>query len=68
MTNIHFLNFSTLELDSGSFVSTVLMDFSKAYDCISHELLTAKLECHGLEEINLKLILNYLSHRKQRTK
>ena len=44
------------------------MDLSKAYDCISHELLIAKLECYGLDEISLKLILNYLSHRKQRTK
>ena len=44
------------------------MDLSKAYDCISHELLIAKLECYGLDEISLKLILNYLSHRMQRTK
>ena len=43
------------------------MDSSKAYDGISHELLIAKLECYGLDEISLKLILNYLSHRKQRT-
>ena len=45
------------------------MDLSKAYDCISHELLIAKLECYGLDEISLKLILNYIkSHRKQRNK
>ena len=44
------------------------MDLSKAYDCISHELLIAKLVCYGLDEISLTLILNYLSHRKQRTK
>ena len=56
------------ELDSGGFVGTSLMDLSKAYDCISHELVIAKLECYGLDEISLKLILNYLSHRKQRTK
>ena len=56
------------ELDSDGFVGTILMDLSKAYDCISHELLIAKLECYGLDEISLKLILNYLSHRKQRTK
>ena len=44
------------------------MDLSKVYDCISHEPLIAKLECYGLNEISLKLILNHLSHRKQRTK
>ena len=44
------------------------MDLLKACDCISHELLVAKLECHGLEELSLKLTLWYLSNRKQRTK
>ena len=56
------------ELDSGSCVATILMDLSKAYDCISNELLIAKFKCYGLYEISLKLILNYLIHRKQRTK
>ena len=28
----------------------------------------AKLRCYGPDKINLKLILNYLSHHKQRTK
>ena len=44
------------------------MNLPKAYDCISHELLVAKLECYGLDELSLKLILDYLSNRKQRTK
>ena len=40
------------------------MDLSKTYDCISHELLVAKLECYGLDGLSLKLILDYLSNRK----
>ena len=55
-------------LDSGGFVGTILIVLSRAYDCISHELLIAKLECYGFDKISLKLILNCLSHRKQRTK
>ena len=35
---------------------------------ISHELLVAKLECSGLDELSLKIMLDYLSNRKQRTK
>ena len=49
-------------------MGTILMDLSKVYDCISHELLIAKLKYYGLDENSLKLILNYLSHRKQSTK
>ena len=56
------------ELDQKRFVGTVLMDLSKAYDCIPHDLLIAKLECYGIDKIILSLLLDYLSRRKQRTK
>ena len=44
------------------------MDLSKAYDCLPHDLLIAKLEVYGVGKAALNLISNYLSHRKQRTK
>ena len=44
------------------------MDLSKAYDCLPHDLLVAKLEAYGVGKAALHLISNYLSHWKQRTK
>ena len=56
------------ELDSRGFIGTILMDLSKAYDCLPHGLLIAKLEAYGLDNDSLNLLLDYLSFRKQRTK
>ena len=44
------------------------MDLSRAYDCITHELLIAKLEVYGLHKDYLNLLADYFSRRKQRTK
>ena len=43
-------------------------DLSKAFDCLDHELLIAKLNAHGFSLTALKLVHNYLSNRKQRAK
>ena len=53
------------ELDKGGFVGTILMNLSKAYDCLPHDLLVAKLEAYGVGKAALDLISNCLSHRKQ---
>ena len=55
-------------LDSSGIVGTILMDLSKAYDCLPHDLLIAKLEAYGFDNDSLQLICSYLESRYQRVK
>ena len=55
-------------LDEGKVAGAILTDISKAFDCISHELLIAKLEAYGFDKTALILIYDYLTGRMQRTK
>ena len=52
----------------GGKMGAVLMDLSKAFDTINHELLIAKLGAYGFDENALHIVLDYLSDRWQRTK
>ena len=55
-------------VDNNKIFGAVLTDLSKAFDCICHDLLIAKLNAYGLSLPALKLIKDYLQNRKQRTK
>ena len=55
-------------VDKGKVFGALLTDLSKAFDCLSHELIIAKLNAYELSLSALKLIQSYLSERKQRTK
>ena len=46
----------------------MLTNLSKTVDCLSHELLIAKLDAYNFDKKSLILIYNCLSNRKQRVK
>ena len=52
-------------LDKGENVCTILMDLSKAFDSINHDLLLAKLKAYGFSENALKWMCSYLNDRRQ---
>ena len=55
-------------VDNGSLVGALLIDFSKIFDCIPHDLMIAKLNSSGFNLAALNLIHNYLTKWKKRTK
>ena len=55
-------------LDEKKVAGGILTDLSKAFDCLSHDLLIAKLEAYGFSKSALKLIYDYLKERMQRVK
>ena len=46
-------------------VGGVLMDLSRAFDCVPYDLLIAKLEAYAINENLLAWLHSYLSNRKQ---
>ena len=55
-------------VDNSKMFGALLTDLLKAFDCLDHELLIAKLNAYCFSLTALKLVHNYLSNRKQRTK
>ena len=52
-------------LDNNEFAGGVLMDLSKAFDCIPHDLLIAKLSTYGFDKTTLKYIYSYIKKRQR---
>ena len=55
-------------LDKGGTFGALLTDLSKAFDCMTHDLLTAKVHALNFDMNALNLIFDYLTERKQRVK
>ncbi|KAK4815666.1 LOW QUALITY PROTEIN: hypothetical protein QYF61_005412 [Mycteria americana] len=67
LTNLIFFNDKvTCLVDEGKAVDVVYLDFSKAFDTVSHSILLEKLAAHGLDGCTLRWVKNWLDGRAQR--
>ena len=55
-------------LDFGSNFGALLTDQLKAFDCLPHDLLIAKLHAYRLDMASLKRLHSYLTKRRQSVK
>ena len=55
-----------MALDSGKEADMIYLDFSKAFDSVSHPKLLFKLEQHGISGTLFKWFTDYLNERRQR--
>ena len=53
-------------MDNEGITGILLSDLLKAFDCLDHDLLIAKLYAYGFDIKAVKLIKSYLSNRYQR--
>ena len=70
-TELQLLNCSKMwinAIDSNKFVDTVYIDFSKAFDTVSHRKLLHKLTNYGITGNILQWFSSFLCDRKQRVK
>ena len=56
------------DLRSNKIVGALLMDLSKAFDCMPHKLLIAKMKAYGITHPACKILESYLTDREQRVK
>ncbi len=52
-------------MDCNEVVALIIMDLSKAFDCLRHDLMAAKLIAYGMSHSAVNILISYLRDRKQ---
>ena len=66
MATHDLLNTVLLSLDKKEYVGGLFCDLQKAFDCVSHDTVLAKLDYYGFTGTANKLMSSYLKNRYQR--
>ena len=63
---VKFTDSCLKSFDSGQYCFTLLLDLSRAFDCVSHQILLNKLKhVYQFDHLTLKTINSYLTERRQ---
>ena len=62
---LNYFHYVYDRLDNGELVFSIFLDFSKAFDCVSHDVLLHKLSHYGIRGVALDWFKSYLSNRRQ---
>ena len=65
---LHFVETCKRLMDSGGVAGAILMDLSKAFDCLNHKLVIVKLNAYGFSRSALLFSHSYLTNKKQRVR
>jgi hypothetical protein len=57
-----------MPLTKNQYAAAVLMDLSKAFDCLLQDILLDKLSAYDMSTDSVSLLESYLSNRKQQIK
>ena len=67
-TLTHLVETQREALDNNQYVGVVMMDLSKAFDCLPHELVVQKLERYCFDQNSCNLLHSYLENCTQKVK
>ncbi len=65
---LRFIEQCKSSLDHNETYGAILTDLSKAFDCLPHKLLIAKMSAYGVDKSACKLMASYFMERQQRIK
>ena len=62
---VKLVDYISNKMDGQKITGTIFIDFFKAFDTLSYDILLYKLKFYGISGVEYKLLSSYLSNRKQ---